>query len=263
MEVKTEIVMEAFRAVIPEIQSILLRNDSGIRQQEGLEKYIKVGFGTPDEKITLEENNAIFNAPLSEGQKTGWFYDHRLNRSRLEAYVSEQRVLDVFSYLGGWGIQAAKYGAKEVVCVDSSALAISLIQENAELNNVADKVKTIQGDAFVALKNLAEAKEKFDVIILDPPAFVKKIKDKKEGSLAYMRINEAALKLLVPGGILISCSCSMHMSYDDLVQAIRRASLHASCELQILERGHQAPDHPVHLAIPETDYLKMIIVRRM
>ncbi len=263
MEVKTEIVMEAFRAAIPEIQSILLRNDSGIRQQEGLEKYIKVGFGTPDEKITLEENNAIFNAPLSEGQKTGWFYDHRLNRSRLEAYVAEKRVLDVFSYLGGWGIQAAKYGANEVVCVDSSALAISLIQENAALNNVADKVKTIQGDAFVALKNLGEAKEKFDVIILDPPAFVKKIKDKKEGSLAYMRINEAALKLLVPGGILISCSCSMHMSYDDLVQAIRRASLHASCELQILERGHQAPDHPVHLAIPETDYLKMIVVRRM
>lgn len=263
MEASTEMVMEAFRAVIPEIQSIVLRNDSSVRQQEGLEKYVKMGLGSADEKIVLEENNAVFHAPLLEGQKTGWFYDHRLNRSRLQDYVSGMRVLDVFSYLGGWGIQAAKYGAKEVVCVDSSALAVSFIQENAELNQVADKIKTIQDDAFVALKNLAEAKEKFDVIVLDPPAFVKKVKDKKEGALAYLRINEAALKLLVPGGILISCSCSMHMSYDDLVQAIRRAGLHAGCELQVLERGHQAPDHPVHLAIPETDYLKMMVVRRM
>jgi len=263
MDIRTDMIIEAFLAVLPEIQCILLRNDSAIRQQEGLEKYVKVAFGVLPEKLMIEENNVSFIAPLMEGQKTGWFYDHRLNRSRLSAYVVDRRVLDVFSYLGGWGIQAARFGAKEVVCVDSSPLAVSLIQKNAELNQVADKVKTIQDDAFSALKNLAEARETFDVIVLDPPAFIKKIKDKKEGSLAYLRINEAALKLLVPGGILISCSCSMHMSYEDLVQTIRRAGLHASCELQMIERGHQAPDHPVHLAIPETDYLKMIIVRRL
>ncbi len=263
MDVKTDMILEAFRTVLPEIQCIILRNDSGIRQQEGLEKIVKIAFGSPPEKLMLEENNVSFVAPLSEGQKTGWFYDHRLNRSRLSAYVSDKRVLDVFSYLGGWGIQAACRGASEVVCVDSSPLAISLIGKNAELNQISDKVKSICDDAFSALKKLGESKEKFDVIILDPPAFIKKIKDKKEGALAYLRINEAALKLLVPGGILISCSCSMHMSYDDLLQTIRRAGLHASCELQMIERGHQAPDHPVHLAIPETDYLKMIIVRRL
>lgn len=263
MDAKTDLIIAAFSAVLPEIQSILLRNDSPIRQQEGLETFVKAGFGSPPEKVFLEENNACFNAPLWEGQKTGWFYDHRLNRSRLQAYVSEQRVLDVFSYLGGWGIQAANWGAKEVICIDASPLATALIQENVQLNNVMNKVQTIHEDAFIALKNLAQTKEKFNVIILDPPAFVKKLKDKKEGLLAYLRINEAALKLLAPGGILISCSCSMHMTYDDLVQTIRRASLHVACELQIIERGHQAPDHPVHLAIPETDYLKMIIVRRM
>jgi len=263
MDAKIDLIMAAFSAVLPEIQSILLRNDSPARQQEGLETFVKAGLGSPPEKVFLEENNASFNVPLWEGQKTGWFYDHRLNRSRLQAYVSEQRVLDVFSYLGGWGIQAANWGAKEVICIDASPLATVLIQENAQLNHVANKVHAIHEDAFIALKNLAQTKEKFNVIILDPPAFVKKLKDKKEGLLAYLRINEAALKLLAPNGILISCSCSMHMTYDDLVQAIRRASLHASCELQIIERGHQAPDHPVHLAIPETDYLKMIIVRRI
>jgi 23S rRNA (cytosine1962-C5)-methyltransferase len=262
MDTKTTEIIAALRAALPEITSILLRNDSPTRLQEGLDNHVTAAYGTPPEKILLEENNAVFHAPLWQGQKTGWFYDHRLNRTRLQEYVADQRVLDVFSYLGGWGIQAANYGAKEVVCVDASPLSATWIKENAELNKVANKVSVIQDDAFDALKKLALNKELFDVIILDPPAFVKKQKDKKEGLLAYQRINEIALKLLPPGGILISCSCSMHMEYSDLVQAIRRAGLRHNDNLQIIERGHQGPDHPVHLAIPETDYLKMIIVRK-
>jgi len=185
-----------------------------------------------------------------------------LNRTRLQSYVPNKRVLDVFSYLGGWGIQAAKWDASEVICIDSSSLSSAWIKENAELNHVSEKVSTIQEDAFEALKKLAVNNQLFDVIILDPPAFIKKQKDKKEGFTAYQRINEAALKLLSPGGILISCSCSMHMEYNDLVQAIRKAALRNQFNLQIIERGHQGPDHPIHLAIPETDYLKMVIVRR-
>jgi 23S rRNA (cytosine1962-C5)-methyltransferase len=262
MEKKTAIIMDACCQALPDLQSILLRNDSPARLQEGLENFVTAGWGTPPEKVLLEENNASFQAPIWEGQKTGWFYDHRANRSRLKNYVSQQRVLDVFSYLGAWGIQAAKWGAAEIMCIDSSAFATALIQTNAQLNQVADKVQTLTEDAFVALKTLGQAKEKFGVIVLDPPAFVKKQKDKKEGLLAYQRLNEAALKLLSPGGILISCSCSRLIEYPDLVQAIRRASLHIPCELQIIERGHQAPDHPLHLAMPETDYLKMIIVHR-
>jgi 23S rRNA (cytosine1962-C5)-methyltransferase len=215
------------------------------------------------DKVQLEENNTLFFAPLLQGQKTGWFYDHRLNRSRLSEYVSQKKVLDVFSYLGGWGIQAAKLGASDVNCIDSSSLSMTWIQSNAELNHVNDKVKVICQDAFEALKELHQAKDIFDVIILDPPAFVKKQKDIKEGTLAYQRINELAIKLLKPEGILISCSCSMHLSQSEFLQVIRRASLRAHCEMQILERGHQAPDHPVHFAIPETDYLKMIIGRKI
>lgn len=261
MDSKSDVLCAALREVIPSCEAILLRNDSQQRLYEGLTTTVDAAFGTPAKKIQLEENGLLFHAPLWDGQKTGWFYDHRLNRARLKNYVNQQRVLDVFSYLGAWGIQAASFGASDVTCVDSSALSAEWIMENAALNQVENKVRVVCDDAFTALKNMHTAKEKFDVIILDPPAFVKKQKDQKEGLLAYQRINEAALKLLSSDGILISCSCSMHVDYTDLIQAIRRASFATHYDVQILERGHQANDHPVHIAIPETDYLKMIIVR--
>ncbi len=263
MDVQREMIVAACQTAFPWVQHILFRNDSGRRMTEGLEQEVTVGLGAPPQMIMLEENNTFFSVPLWEGQKTGWFYDHRLNRSRLSHYVADRSVLDVFSYLGAWGIQAAKEGASSVTCIDSSARATQLIQANAECNCVSDKVTVITEDAFVALKKLSQSDALFDVIVLDPPAFIKKLKDKKEGFLAYQRINEAALKLLAPGGLLISCSCSMHMGYDDLIQAIRRANTSLAHALQIVERGHQAPDHPIHLMIPETDYLKMVMVRRM
>jgi 23S rRNA (cytosine1962-C5)-methyltransferase len=262
LEAKKDVLIAAIRQALPTATSILLRNDSGARLQEGLTSYVEAGFGNTPERVLLKENTVSFHVPVWEGQKSGWFYDHRLNRSRLQSYVAGKRVLDVFSYVGGWGIQAAAFGAKEVVCLDSSALATAAIQENAELNHVANKVKVICDDAFIGMKNLIQAQEKFAIIILDPPAFVKKSKDKKEGMLAYQRINELALKLLEPNGLLFSCSCSMHVAEEDLLQAIRRAGLHTKSDLQIIEKGHQAPDHPVHLAIPETAYLKMIVVRK-
>ncbi len=262
MELKKDLIINALLNVIPNTQSILFHNDTPARIYEGLENYVAAGYGTPPDEIQIEENSAKFTAPLWDGQKTGWFYDHRLNRSRLQAYVAQQRVLDVFSYLGAWGIQAAVYGAKEVVCVDSSALSQQWIPKNAALNHVTEKVRVIHNDAFDALKDLALAKEQFSVIILDPPAFIKKQKDKKAGLIAYQRINELALKLLAPNGILISCSCSMHMDEEEFLQTLRKASLQQNAELQILERGHQAPDHPIHIAIPETNYLKMIIARK-
>jgi 23S rRNA (cytosine1962-C5)-methyltransferase len=146
--------------------------------------------------------------------------------------------------------------------VDSSALATLGIENNAALNNLTNNVRIVTEDALTALKQLADAKETFEVIILDPPAFVKKLKDKKAGLIAYQRINEAALKILTRDGILFSCSCSMHVNPDDFMQILRRASLHAKIPLQLLEQGTQSPDHPVHLAIPETSYLKMMILRR-
>ncbi|HET7322337.1 MAG TPA: class I SAM-dependent rRNA methyltransferase, partial [Longimicrobiaceae bacterium] len=202
------------------------------------------------------ENGARFLVPLREGQKTGWFYDHRENRAGLRRYVPGKRVLDVFSYVGGWGVQAARGGAASVTCVDSSAPALELVRHNAELNDVADRVTTLQGDAFDALRQLREAGERFDVIVLDPPAFIKRRKDVKQGEKAYQRVNRQALELLAPGGVLVSASCSFHLSRDALLGAMLRASRELGRDLQILEEGHQAPDHPIHPAIPETAYLK-------
>jgi 23S rRNA (cytosine1962-C5)-methyltransferase len=263
MDQKKEIILQALQEVMPEVTSILLRNDSQARQYENLPSEVIAGLGTPPTEVRVIENDTLFSAPLWQGQKTGWFYDHRLNRSRLKEYAKNQRVLDVFSYLGGWGIQAAQAGASQVICVDSSTLSSEWIAKNATLNHLQEKVQVITDDAFVALKNLHQAKESFSLIILDPPAFIKKQKDKKEGLIAYQRINELALRLLTEDGILISCSCSMHLEYEELMQLLQRASIKTHSDLQILERGHQAPDHPVHVAIPETDYLKMIIARKV
>lgn len=263
LESKIAEIVDALRAVLPNTRSILLRNDSSIRTQEGLEAYTKAGYGTPNDEIIIEENGVKFAVPLLEGQKTGWFYDHRMNRARLKDYVKDKTVLDVFSYLGGWGIQAASWGATSVECIEASAFACEYINKNAALNQVEKKVSTICDDAFQAMKALVQAGKQYDVIIVDPPAFVKRFKDRKEGLIAYQRINELALRLLGSDGILVSCSCSMHVGADDLLQLLQRAAFRSQTSLQILERGHQGPDHPIHLLIPETDYLKAIILRKI
>lgn len=261
MEQKIAELVAALKIVIPDVQSILLRNDSRMRTLEGLESEVKSVLDTPPETCEIEENHSKFLIPLWQGQKTGWFYDHRMNRARLKNYVSDKRVLDVFSYLGGWGIQAAVAGAKTVTCIESSTFAADFIAKNAALNQVTDRMEILVADAFQALKELVAAGKQYDVIILDPPAFIQKAKDRKEGLIAYQRLNEWALKLLSSEGVLISCSCSMHLSMADLGEIIKRAATRTQRPIQVLERGHQGPDHPLHIAIPETDYLKAMIVR--
>ncbi len=263
MELKKEMMVDAMCASFPALHSILLRNDSQIRGQEGLDIYVQSAFGHVPETVTLEENGVRFTLPLWKGQKTGWFYDHRLNRARLQHYVVNQRVLDVFSYLGSWGIQAAVYGAAQVDCIEVSEFAGNFITQNASLNQVNHKVNLICDDAFDAMKRLLREHQHYDVIVLDPPAFVKKFKDRKEGLIAYQRLNELALKLLNPQGILFSCSCSMHVSMEDLVDILKRAAYRSESHIQLLERGHQAQDHPIHVSIPETDYLKAVVVRKI
>jgi 23S rRNA (cytosine1962-C5)-methyltransferase len=263
MDLQTDIIIEAIKFILPDTSSILLRNDNKIREHEGLSSFVKAIYGTPPEHITIEENDVQFSIPLLKGQKTGWFYDHRQNRLRLKNYVNQRTVLDVFSYLGGWGIQAAVFGASQVDCIDASAPACEFIKTNATLNHVNDKVRVICSDAFDGMKEFVSQKKQYDVIVLDPPAFVKKSKDLKEGLVAYQRINELALRLLAPNGILMTCSCSMHVNNDEFLHMLRRAAYRAETSLQVLERGHQGPDHPVHVAIPETDYLKVVIARKL
>lgn len=263
MESRKQLIADSMKTVFPEINSILLRNETSAREREGLPTVVEPLLGTVPEEIQLEENNTQFSTALMQGQKTGWFYDHRLNRERLTHYVKAKTVLDVFSYLGAWGITAAKHGATHVDCIDSANFAMTYLQKNAVLNGVQDKVNFIHADAFDALKQLQKDNKTYDVIVLDPPAFIKKAKDKKEGMIAYQRLNEMALRLLNPNGILVSCSCSMHLADEDLLQLIKRAAFRSHTSLQVLEYGHQGPDHPVHIQLPETHYLKAFFLRRV
>ena len=212
-------------------------------------------------EIVIEENQANFYVSVLAGQKTGWFYDHRYNRARLQHYAQQQRVLDVFSYSGAWSIPAALAGAHSVWCLDSSPPAIELVKQNADLNGVTAKVHPLLGDAFEQLRELHHAGEKFDLIILDPPAFIKRKKDQLAGEQAYRRINQLAMQLLSTEGILISASCSLHLPSQTLLDLLRATSQQLHRELQILEQGHQSPDHPIHPAIPETAYIKAFVCR--
>ncbi len=260
MELLQETVVRALQQVLNP-QAILLRNDHSMRKLEGLPEYVSAAFGEVAPIVKLEENGVLFSVSPWTGQKTGWFYDHRENRAQLSRYVAGKRVLDLFSYVGGWGIQAAVYGAKEVCCIDSSAPALEMLQANCRLNNVADRVYTRQGDVFTELKALINTEEKFDVIIIDPPAFIKKRKDMAAGLIAYQRVNELALKLLQPDGFLISASCSQHLTKEQLLQVVLAAGVKQKRTVQILAQGHQGADHPIHPAIAETDYLKALFCR--
>ncbi len=242
-------------------KGILLKNDSRIRASENLPEYVEVVYGEVPEQVAMEENGVKFSVPVFSGQKTGWFYDHRASRLRLADYVRGKRVLDVFSYIGGWGVQAAVFGAASVSCIDASESALNGVDVNAELNHVSDKVGTIQGSAFEAMKMLINEGERYDVVIVDPPAFIPKRKDIKSGEQAYRRINELAIRLLSKGGVLVSASCSMHLGRDKLNDILRASARHLDRDLQILEQGGQCFDHPVHPAIPETEYLKAVFAR--
>ncbi|MBV9109243.1 MAG: class I SAM-dependent rRNA methyltransferase [Gemmatimonadetes bacterium] len=259
MERAKDDVVQALRDTLSPV-GILLRNDSSGRGLEGLDSYVETAFGTVPDTVPLEENGVRFEAPMA-GQKTGWFYDHRMNRGRLMAYARGRRVLDVFSYVGGWGVQAAAAGADHVVCVDASAEALEHVARNAALNDAAERVATRRGDAFDVLRMMAAEGEKFDVVVLDPPAFIKRKKDQKAGEEAYRRVNQLALEVLRQDGILVSASCSYHLPREALQDAMLRATRNRGRSLQILEQGHQGPDHPIHPAIPETAYLKAFFGR--
>ncbi len=257
--VSSEIV-DALRAVLgPSI--VVLRNDVSSRSLEGLETSVQTPVGKAPDEWELEENGARFRFQPVHGQKTGWFWDHRLNRSRLRPYVRHARVLDLFSYLGAWAVQAALRGAREVLCVDTSAAALVRAQDNAKLNGVAQRLKTVQGDAYQILRDLIADGQRFDVVVADPPAFIKRKKDVRAGTEAYQRLNRLAMRVLSRDGILISSSCSYRLTSETLMGLLWSGARHNDRRLQILEQGHQAPDHPVHPALPETAYLKTITAR--
>jgi 23S rRNA (cytosine1962-C5)-methyltransferase len=258
MEALKQDILQAVLKVLGPV-TLLWKNDSGARDLEELPHYVEVAHGTMPEAVTVEESGVRFDVPVSTGQKTGWFFDQAANRASLQKYVRGARVLDVFSYLGAWGLGALKAGAAEVTCVDSSAGALESLERTAAANGLQPKV--IKGDAFDVMEALHNDKQRFDVVIIDPPAFIKRRKDIPKGEAAYKRLNQLAMQLLARDGILSSSSCSYHLAPEGLSLAIQRASRHLARFTQIIETGAQAPDHPVHPAIPETRYLKSFICR--
>ena len=259
--------MERFKqdivAILNELlnpRGIVLRNDIPMRDLEHLARGVEIAAGDVPEMVAMEEGGCRFEVSLTAGQKTGWFFDQAANRDRMTRYVDGKRVLDICSYVGAWGIRAARAGATSVTCVDASAPALKQVHHNAGLNGLADRVDVLKGDAFQVLRDLRLQGESFDVVLLDPPAFIKRRKAVAEGTLAYRRLNQAALQVVAGNGILVTSSCSHHLRRDQLVHTVQQAARRSGHFLRLLEYGQQAPDHPVHPAIVETEYLKTLFL---
>ncbi|HED12212.1 MAG TPA: class I SAM-dependent rRNA methyltransferase [Gammaproteobacteria bacterium] len=260
MNLRQDLIAEALQELL-QPKSLLWRNDVGVRQLENLPLETRQQIGTTPDETELQENGLCFRVPLLQGQKTGWFYDQYQNRTRLAFLVSNKHILDLCSYVGGWSIQALANGAETALAVDASPRALEFCQENARLNHLEKGLSTLQADVFDALRELRHTNRKFDLIIIDPPAFIKRKKDLKVGTLAYQRLNQAAMQILQPGGLLMTCSCSYHMDHSRFQGLVTAAGRHVDRDLQLLHYGGQAPDHPVHPAMPETRYLKALLLR--
>ncbi|MFA5984093.1 MAG: class I SAM-dependent rRNA methyltransferase [Methylococcaceae bacterium] len=236
--------------------AIVLKNDTSQRELEGLSLISEIAYGKLPEPLVIEENKALFQIDILDGQKTGWFYDHRYSRAQMASLANKQRVLDLFCYTGAWSIPAALAGASEVTGVDASEAALSLAATNAQLNGIASKLNLVRSDVFEFLKTARLDNQLYDIIVLDPPALIKRKKDFKLGYEAYRRLNQLALQVLNKNGILVSASCSHHLSRENLQELLRASGRHIDRHLTFFSQGGQGPDHPIDPAMPESEYLK-------
>lgn len=250
-----EILEEMFNPV-----GIYERNDVPVRKLEGLKEqkgYIKGDFPT---LIQVRENGIPFYADIENGQKTGFFYDQRENRRFLKHFVKDAEVLDCFCHTGSFTVHAALYGAKKVTAIDISEDAIAVAQKNAELNEVSDKCQFQVANAFDALRTMSDEKRQFDVVILDPPAFTKSRNNIEGAARGYKEINLRGLKMVKPGGFLVTCSCSYHMDRDLFKAVVVDAARDAKRVIREVEYRTQAKDHPILPGAPETHYLKFLVL---
>jgi len=251
--------IEAIAAALEEVlkpKTIILRNDASSRALEGLDAYVKMHKGE-GKRIAVEENGARYIADLSEGQKTGWYYDQRDNRAFIAPFAKGKSVLDAYSYTGGFGILAAKAGAKDVVCLDSSAPALAIAEESAGLNSV--RIKPVKADVFEELERLKAAGESFDIVLADPPPFVKSKKDLEPGAKAYRKLARLAAEVTAPGGMMMIASCSHNIPPERFATECAQGLLRAGRRAAMIRQAGAGPDHPVHPLLPESAYLKALV----
>ncbi len=235
--------------------------DTPLRELEGLPLERELWWGEVPERVQVDVDGFRLEADLLHGQKTGLFLDQRLNRRLVESRASGKRVLDMFCYQGEWALHAARGGATEVLAVDSSEPALAAAARNAQANGVEDRIEFRRGDAFEILRALEEARERYGVVVLDPPALIKSRRHLAAGARAYRELNRAAMALLDEDGFLVTCSCSHHL--DDVLfrQVLMEAARAAHRPFRVIEWTGESPDHPQLLAVPETHYLKCVVLQ--
>lgn len=254
-----ELLKEVLAADGNKIRGVYERSDAKVRRQEGMELY-KGFIGEPfDTNVEIEENGVRYMVDVKDGQKTGFFLDQKYNRKAIQHLCKDAKVLDCFTHTGSFALNAGYGGAKEVTGVDASELAVEQATLNSKLNGMQDRVKFICRDVFELLPELEEKGEKFDVVILDPPAFTKSRNSVKNAVKGYREINLRAMKLVRDGGFLATCSCSHFMTYELFTQTIHQAARNVHKRLRQVEYRTQAPDHPILWAAEESYYLKFYV----
>lgn len=259
MDKRLDLITQALTELFP-VDSVFEKNDFRLRDSEGLERRERLIYGAIKSRVVIKENGARFYVDIREGQKTGYYFDQRIARAKVRQLAFGKSVLDVFCYTGGFTVNALLGGAKSVLAIDGSAQAIELAKENMRLNAAPFgprlRSEFRMGDAFDALRDLVKDKEKFNLIILDPPPFIKSLKEKSKGIAGYKEINLQAMKLLTEGGILVTSSCSHYLFWQDFLDVLTAASKDAGKGFRIIDRTTQGPDHPILLNMPETEYLR-------
>jgi 23S rRNA (cytosine1962-C5)-methyltransferase len=255
MEEKLPVLLAALNTLLAPA-TIVLRNDTPTRALEGLEAYVRVAQGAAG-RVAVEENGARYFADLGQGQKTGWYYDQRDNRSFIAGLARGRTVLDAYSYTGGFGILAARAGAKEVICLDSSEPALKLAEESAAANQVA--VRAVKADVFEEIARLGAQKERFDIVVADPPPFVKSRKDLEPGAKAHRKLARLAADITAPGGMLLLASCSHNIPLERFAAECSAGILRSGRGACLIHSAGAGPDHPVHPLLPESAYLKALV----
>lgn len=254
-----ELLKEVLAADGIKIRGVYERSDAKVRRQEGMELYKGFIGEAFDTNVEIEENGVCYMVDVKDGQKTGFFLDQKYNRKAIQHLCKDAKVLDCFTHTGSFALNAGYGGAKEVTGVDASELAVEQATLNSKLNGMEDRVKFICRDVFELLPELEEKGEKFDVVILDPPAFTKSRNSVKNAVKGYREINLRAMKLVRDGGFLATCSCSHFMTYELFTQTIHQAARNVHKRLRQVEYRTQAPDHPILWAAEESYYLKFYV----